>query len=53
MVQFIFLISVILLEKILYEKRPNIYKMKSKFSLDVDDYQDIKNYNYKDYFSIK
>ena len=37
----------------LYEKRPNIYKMKSKFSLDVDDYQDIKNYNYRDYFSIK
>ena len=33
----------------IYEKTPNIYKMKNKDALDIDNYNDIKKYDYKDY----
>ena len=33
----------------IYEKKPNIFKMKNKDSLDIDNYEDIKKYEFKDY----
>ena len=33
----------------IYEKKPNILNMNTKNSLDIDYYEDIKNFNYKDF----
>jgi CMP-N-acetylneuraminic acid synthetase len=35
--------------KSIYEKNPNLYKMKNKNSLDIDTYFDLKGYKYKVY----